>query len=347
LHDLSLKKFSDLASLNSNSKIYKMKKILGMGNALVDMLVQIPNDNLLSEINFPKGSMQLVDVEQSNAVMLKIQNLPIQQLSGGSAGNTIHGIAALGGQTGFIGKVGDDELGKFFHADLKNAGIQATFIQSENATGKAIAMITPDSERTFATHLGAAVELCAEDLKIEMFEGYSIFHIEGYLVQNHALLQRAVELAKEAGALVSIDLASFNVVEENYDFLWDIVKGYVDIVFANEEEAKAFTGKEPTEALDQIAEHAKISVVKVGKKGAYIKTEGKTTKIDATISNAIDTTGAGDLFASGFLFGLENDWSMEKAGKAGAIMAGKVIEKIGGRLSDEEILEVKKLINAL
>ena len=318
-----------------------------MGNALVDMLVQIPNDDLLTEINFPKGSMQLVDIDQSDAVMLKIHNLPMQQLSGGSAGNTIHGIAALGGQTGFIGKVGEDELGKFFHADLKNAGIQATFIKSKSATGKAIAMITPDSERTFATHLGAAVELSAEDLKIDMFKGYDIFHVEGYLVQNHALLKRAVELAKEAGALVSIDLASFNVVEENYNFLWDIVKGYVDIVFANEEEAKAFTGKEPVEALDQIAEHAKIAVVKVGKKGGHIKTEGVTTKVEATLSKAIDTTGAGDLFASGFLFGLLNGWSMEKAGKAGAIMAGKVIEKIGGRLSAEEILDVKNGISTL
>ncbi|PLX18021.1 MAG: adenosine kinase [Salinivirgaceae bacterium] len=324
-----------------------MNKVLGMGNALVDMLVQIPNDDLLNEINFPKGSMQLVDIAQSDAVMLKINNLPIQQLSGGSAGNTIHGIAALGGETGFIGKVGEDELGAFYHEDLKNAGIQSIFIKSKNATGKAIAMITPDSERTFATHLGAAVELSAEDLIPEMFEGYAVFHIEGYLVQNHALLQRAVELAKEAGAMVSIDLASFNVVEDNYDFLWDIVKGYVDIVFANEEESKSFTGKEPREALDQIAEHAQIAVVKIGKKGAYIKKDGVVTHVDATEAKAIDTTGAGDLFASGFLFGLVNGWSMEKAGKAGAIMAGKVIEKIGGRLSVEEILKVKSAINAL
>jgi sugar/nucleoside kinase (ribokinase family) len=324
-----------------------MNKVLGMGNALVDMLVQIPNDDLLTEINFPKGSMQLVDIAQSDAVMLKINNLPIQQLSGGSAGNTIHGIAALGGETGFIGKVGDDELGAFYHEDLKKAGIQSTFIKSENATGKAIAMITPDSERTFATHLGAAVELSADDLNPEMFHGYGIFHIEGYLVQNHELLKRAVELAKEAGAMVSIDLASFNVVEENYDFLWDIVKGYVDIVFANEEEAKSFTGKEPREAINQIAEHAQIAVVKIGKKGAYIKNDGVVTHVDATDVKAIDTTGAGDLFASGFLFGLVNGWTMEKAGRAGAIMAGKVIEKIGGRLSDQEILKVKDQINAL
>lgn len=324
-----------------------MKKILGMGNALVDMLVQIPNDDLLNEINFPKGSMQLVDIAQSDAVMLKITDMPVQQLSGGSAGNTIHGIAALGGETGFIGKVGEDELGAFYHEDLKNAGIQSIFIKSKNATGKAIAMITPDSERTFATHLGAAVELSAEDIKPEMFKGYSIFHIEGYLVQNHALLERAMQLAKDAGALVSIDLASFNVVEANYDFLWKIVKEYVDIVFANEEEAKSFTGKEPEEALNHIAEFVRIAVVKVGKKGAFIKNDGVKIHVPATEAKAIDTTGAGDLFASGFLFGLVNNWDMEKAGKAGAIMAGKVIEKVGGRLSVQEIVEVKNIIKTL
>ena len=275
-------------------KTLNMKRILGMGNALVDMLVQIPNDDLLNEINFPKGSMQLVDVAQSDAVMLKTSDLPIQQLSGGSAGNTVHGIAALGGKTGFIGKVGRDELGEFYHNDLKNAGIEATFIESENSTGKAIAMITPDSERTFATHLGAAVELSADDLKPEMFENYAIFHIEGYLVQNHELLKKALQLAKDAGARVSIDLASFNVVEANYDFLWDMVKKYVDILFANEEEAKAFTGLEPDAALAKISDFTEIAIVKIGKKGALIQSGAEKVAVEAIGQKVIDTTGAGD-----------------------------------------------------
>lgn len=324
-----------------------MKKILGMGNALVDMLVQVPNDDLLNEINFPKGSMQLVDVEQSNAVMLKTSDMPVQQLSGGSAGNTVHGIAALGGKTGFIGKVGNDELGNFFHNDLNDAGIEANFIKSDTATGKAIAMITPDSERTFATYLGAAVELCADDLRIEMFEGYDIFHVEGYLVQNHELLQKAVSLAKEAGAKISVDLASFNVVEDNYHFLRDIVKNYVDIIFANEEEAKSFTGKEPEEAVTEIAGFVSIAVVKVGAKGALIQSGKKKIKIEAAASKVIDTTGAGDLFASGLLYGLLNDWPLEKAGKTGAILAGKIISQIGGRLDVKEMVDIKKQINAL
>lgn len=324
-----------------------MKKILGMGNALVDMLYQLPDEVVLQEINFPKGSMQLVDVAQSEAVMLKVKDLPVQQLSGGSAGNTVHGIAALGAPSGFIGKVGNDKLGEFFHQDLKNAGINAGFILSETATGKAVALITPDSERTFATCLGAAVELCAEDLKPEMFEGYHIFHIEGYLVQNHELLKTALRFAKNAGALISIDMASFNVVEDNLQFLWDMVKEYVDIVFANEEEAKSFTKMEPEEALNEIAKYVQIAIVKIGDKGALIKHGDEFVRIQAVGANVIDTTGAGDLFASGFLYGLLNDWPLHKAGTAGAIMAGKVISKIGGRLAADEIAEVRQQIAAL
>jgi sugar/nucleoside kinase (ribokinase family) len=343
-------KNGNFASLNKfvvNLNEKKMKKILGMGNALVDMLCQLPDEVILEEINFPKGSMQLVDIEQSDAVMLKVKNLPVQQLSGGSAGNTVHGIAALGGEAGFIGKVGDDTLGTFFHDDLKNAGIKAHFIKSKTATGKAVAMITPDSERTFATYLGAAVELSPDDLKEEMFKGFDIFHVEGYLVQNHDLLRRALQLAKAAGSRVSIDMASFNVVEANYDFMWEMVKKYVDIVFANEEEAQAFTGKEPAQALAEIAAHVDIAVVKVGAKGALIQQNGEVIEVEAVSTKVVDTTGAGDLFASGFLFGLLNDWSLKKAGAAGAIMASKVISKVGGRLLIDEIATVKKQIQAL
>lgn len=324
-----------------------MKKILGMGNALVDMLYQLPDEVVLQEINFPKGSMQLVDVAQSEAVMLKVKALPVQQLSGGSAGNTVHGIAALGAPAGFIGKVGSDKLGEFFHQDLKDAGINAGFILSETSTGKAVALITPDSERTFATYLGAAVELCAADLKPEMFEGYHIFHIEGYLVQNHELLKTALCFAKDAGALVSIDMASFNVVDANLDFLWDMVKEYVDIVFANEDEAKSFTKMEPEDALNEIAKYVQVAVVKIGAKGALIKQGDEVVRIQAVNTKVIDTTGAGDLFASGFLYGLLNDWPLHKAGAAGAIMAGKIISKIGGRLAVDEIAEVRKQIAAL
>jgi sugar/nucleoside kinase (ribokinase family) len=162
-----------------------MDKVLGMGNALVDVMTTMESDEMLSTLGLPKGSMQLVDAEFSKRVMEKTAHLNSVLASGGSAANTIHGIARLGVETGFIGKVGDDELGNLFKKDLENAGIAPVLLESNTASGKAVALVSPDSERTFATFLGAAVELSATDLSAEMFRGYQYFHIEGYLVQNH------------------------------------------------------------------------------------------------------------------------------------------------------------------
>ena len=321
-----------------------MKKILGMGNALVDIMTSLNDDELLSQFNLAKGGMQLVDKEFVNKIVEGTKELEKTQSSGGSAANTIHGLAKLGVETGFVGKIGNDNFGNFFKEDLENSGIFPKLFQSENESGLAIALISPDSERTFATFLGAAVELSAADLNNETFVGYDYFHIEGYLVQNHELLMKAVKLAKENKLIVSIDLASFNVVEENLEFLKSLVKEFVDIVFANEEEAKAFTGKEPNAALDEIADYCNIAIVKIGKHGSMIKTNNITYKIDVIDAKSIDTTGAGDLYAAGFLYGLVNNFSMEQCGNIGSILSGKVIEVIGAKLDNQKWTEIKDLI---
>jgi sugar/nucleoside kinase (ribokinase family) len=182
-----------------------------------------------------------------------------------------------------------------------------------------------------------------------MFKGYDIFHIEGYLVQNHDLIRTAVKLAKEAGLKVSIDLASYNVVEENLDFLEEIIKEYVDIVFANEEEARAFTGKEPVDALIHISNHCDIAIVKVGKEGSHIKSGDNHVQIKPRLANAIDTTGAGDLYASGFLFGLAKDYPLDVCGKIGSLVSGYVVEVLGAKMTDDVWVEihseVRKLVN--
>lgn len=312
-----------------------MDKVLGMGNALVDIMTTMESDEMLSTLGLPKGSMQLVDTEFSNRVIEKTSHLHSVVASGGSAANTIHGIARLGIETGFIGKVGTDELGELFKKDLEKANIKPLLLQSNTASGKAVALVSPDSERTFATFLGAAVELSASDLSAEMFQGYKYFHIEGYLVQNHELIETAVKLAKENGLKVSLDLAAYNVVEANLGFLQRIIKEYVDIVFANEEEAKAFTGKEPEDALNEIADMCEIAIVKVGMNGSYIKTKGNVSKVGIIKANAIDTTGAGDLYAAGFLTGLIQGKTMEECGKMGALLSGKVVETLGAKITEE------------
>lgn len=312
-----------------------MKKVLGMGNALVDVMTKLPSDDLLNELALPKGSMQLVDTEFSQRVLNKTKNLPSQITSGGSAANTIHGLAKLGIETGFIGKIGEDELGNLFKTDLEKANIKPLLFKSGTDSGKAIALVSPDSERTFATCLGAAVELTAYDISKELFVGYNYFHIEGYLVQNHELIETSVRLAKKAGLKVSLDLAAYNVVGANLGFLERIIKEYVDIVFANEEEAKAFTGLAPLAALDAIADMCEIAVVKVGKEGSLIKRGNEQTKVGIIGIDAIDTTGAGDLYAAGFLAGLVKEKTLDECGRMGSLLAGKVIETLGAKITEE------------
>jgi sugar/nucleoside kinase (ribokinase family) len=321
-----------------------MARILGMGNALVDALVRIDSDLVLSNQNLPKGSMQLVDWATSEKVMQAIQHFPRAQASGGSAANTIHGLAKLGVETGFLGKIGKDEIGLFFKNDLLSAKVNPLLAESDTRSGLALALVSPDSERTFATYLGAAVELSATDLKLEDFMGFDYFHIEGYLVQNYELIETAVKLAKEANCKVSIDLASYNVVENHLDFIQNIVKNYVDIVFANEEEAKAFTGKTPEEALHLIAEMADMAIVKLGKNGSLVKHAGKVYTAGVIEAKSIDTTGAGDLYASGFLYGLTKGFSLDRCAEIGAITSGNIIEVIGAKMDDQRWDRIYQMI---
>jgi len=325
-----------------------MKTVLGIGNALVDILIKLENDDLLKEFSLPKGSMQLIDEYLRLKIIERIKTMPTQQASGGCAANTVHGLANLGVQTGFIGKVGTSDLGKFFEEDLKNAHIKPHLSYSFNKTGTAMAFISPDSERTFGTYLGAAVELNANELSSVLFAKYDFFHIEGYLLQNHDLIQKAVKLAKENNMKVSLDLASYNVVQENLEFLKSLVHLYVDIVFANEEEAKAFTGiEEPREALEIIAENSEIAIVKLGKNGSLVKSKGNIYEIAPIETTSIDTTGAGDLYAAGFLYGVLNNLDFEKCGSIGSLLAGTVIRNIGAKITVDQWKMIKDEITGL
>jgi len=319
-----------------------MDKVLGIGNALVDIMTKLPDDSILEKFLLKKGSMQLSDREFAEKINQATSQYEKSQSSGGSAANAIHGLANLGAATGYIGKVGNDEFGEFFSSDMRANNIEPILLKSKTNTGRAIALISTDSERTFATYLGAAVELNENDLNTEQFKGYQYLHIEGYLVQNHALMNKAAQLAKENNMKISIDMASYNVVEDNLEFFKKYVKEYVDIVFANEEESKAFTGKDPEEALNELAEYCEIAVVKIGKKGSLVKNNGKTYRIEPFKANSIDTTGAGDLYASGFLFGLVNNMPMEKCGSIGSLCASKVIEFIGSKMELKTWEHIKK-----
>jgi len=323
-------------------------KVLGMGNALVDMVIELRDDSMLDEFDLRKGSMQLVDMNFSNQILEKIKNLKTSEVSGGSAANTICGLAAMGVETAFIGKVGNDRLGKVFENDLIHNGIKPLLQYSSNDTGHALALVSPDSERTFATYLGAAVELEPCDLTSEMFKGYTHFYIEGYLVQHHELIRRAVELAADNDVEVILDLASFNVVEDNLEFLRFLVKEYSNVVFANADEARVYSGgKEPEEALAILAEDCWIAIVKTGKDGSLVQNGKQVFKIPVKKANCIDTTGAGDLYAAGFLYGMLNGMSLPVCGEIGSILAAKVIDVIGAKIPDETWPEIKELVKTV
>ena len=325
-----------------------MKSILGIGNALTDILALLEDDSLLREYHLPKGSMQHVDKETGNKIWNSIRRMGVQYVAGGSAGNTITGTDVFGMPSGFIGKVGDDELGSLYKSDQERNGIKSMLLKGVEASGRAMVFVTaPNAERTFAVYLGAALELAPEDLKPEYFEGYDYFHIEGYLVQNQQLLRRAVELAKEAGCYISIDLASYNVVESNEAFLHDIVENYVNIVFANESEAEAFTHKQPREAANEIAKICDIAVVKVGKDGSMICTGQAFHYINAREAKAIDATGAGDLYAAGFLYGHSLGLPLNVCGEIGSIISAKVVEVIGPKIDIPRWKDAKQQIREL
>lgn len=324
-----------------------MAKILGVGNALVDLLITLEDDNLLEDLNLPKGSMTLVDENTKNLIAEKSNKLNKDMASGGSAANTIHGLAKLGVETSFIGTVGNDANGNFFHDDLEESNINPLLYRSKTPTGLASTLISQDSERTFGTFLGAAIELSGSDFTPEQFNGFDVLHVEGYLVQNHELLETILKYAKQAGLKISVDMASYNVVETNLDFFKDMVDKYVDIVFANEEEAKSFTGLEPEEALHTIAGSAEISVVKVGSKGSMVKKGESIIVVEPIQTNVIDTTGAGDAYAAGFLYGYTQNMSLEAAGKIGSLLASATIESLGARINDNRWDNILKEVAAI
>lgn len=321
-----------------------MKQILGIGNALVDVMTLIDNDNILEIFSLPKGSMQLVDGEKSALIKSETTNYKRNRASGGSAANTIHGLAMLGVNTGFIGSVGKDDTGDFFEADMKNAGVKTFLSRRNSITGTAIALISPDSERTFATHLGAAVELESGDLNPEDFKDYDILYLEGYLIINKALVERVCSIAKNNNMIIALDLSSYNVVEAKLTDFKEIVEKYIDILFANEDEAKSFTGLAPSEALNTLSTLCDIAVIKVGKEGSIVKRGEEIIKIGAIPVQCIDTTGAGDLYASGFLYGYAKGLSLEKCGIFGSVLAGHVIEIVGARMEE---LRWKKIIKMI
>ena len=319
-------------------------KILGIGNALVDVLIKLPDEKLLSELNIAKGSMNLIDADRRKIIFEKIKNFTVTQTTGGSVSNTTIALRQLGEQVGFMGKLGNDVYGDFYLKEMTDLGIKLHLIQEDMFSGTAIALITPDGERTFCTYLGAAADMRKIDIQSSIFQQYTHLYVEGYLVQNHELIEASLSMAKSLNMAVIYDLASYNVVASDREFIQSLVERYVDILFANDDEAVALTGKPSEEAIHQIAKKVPTVIMKGGANGSWIKQNDLFIHIPVYNKiQPVDTTAAGDYYAAGFFYGMTNGANLEKCAKLGTLLAYNIIQVIGTKLQEETWIEIRKV----
>lgn len=322
-----------------------MKKIIGIGNALVDVLRHVENDKVLENLKLPRGSMQLIDQNRFEEINNFFLGFEKKMVTGGSAANTILALASLGAAPGFIGKVKKDEFGLFFEKFFTDHGVDLKLSYGKLPSGVCSALISQDGERTMATYLGSSGTLKVSDLNEELFKGYSYLYVEGYLVQNHDLIKQAILMAKKLGLKVAIDLASYNIVASDHTF-FTYLMNEIDIVFANEEECKAFTGCEPEEGVDELAKLCEIAVVKVGPRGVWVRRgEEKIFDPAVQVPKVLDTTGAGDLFAAGFLYGLSQNADLKKCAEIGSLLAGEIIQIVGAALAPSKWVGIKQTVD--
>jgi len=310
--------------------------VLGIGNALVDVIAQAAEDFLLAH-GMRKGGMALIDEAQAEALYQEMG--PATEISGGSAANTLVGVASLGARAAFIGKVKADGLGHTFIHDIRAAGVTfATPAATEGpATGRSLILVTPDGERTMNTYLGAAQNLRPDDVADALVRDSAITYLEGYLWDPQdakAAFLKAAGLAHQAGRLVALSLSdAFCVDRFRAEFLNLIRSRTIDLTFANEAEVKSlYQTADFDSAVAALREDAVLGVVTRSEKGCLIITREETHAVPAApIDRFVDATGAGDLFAAGFLFGLARGLELPAAGGIGALCAAEIIQHLGAR----------------
>lgn len=319
-------------------------KITGIGNTLVDILIN-ETDQFLEELGKEKGGMTLVDYQDIETILTKTANTP-SIVPGGAACNTIVGVANLGGKAGFIGCRGDDNHGQIFEKELIRCRVEPVISTGTSPTGNALSVVTPDAQRSMFTYLGASAELDPGAIASDMFKECAIAVIEGYLLFNPDLMMASLNAAREAGAMIALDLASFEVVNASKEILEMIVNDYVDILIANEDEAKAYTGHEDeSPALEKLSQNVAYAVLKVGARGSYVSHQNKVTRINAlTGKEPVDTTGAGDLWAAGFLYGLAHGMPIEKSGEIASACGYEVCQVMGAQIPEAGWEKIKKLV---
>jgi sugar/nucleoside kinase (ribokinase family) len=325
----------------------KIYDVSGIGSPLLDFIVEV-EEGVLAEIDMKKGEMHLIDEEQSGQILKMLDKYQVKTAPGGSSANTLAGVSALGGSAVFLGKIGDDYHGTIYEQSTIEGGVASRLAKHKSArTGHAITFITPDSERTFATHLGAAIHFKRDDILGEDIKQSKILHLEGYQLEDQALKDtcvHAMSIARDSGVKVSIDLADPALIGRNLEPIRDLVREYADIIFVNELEAKAFTGKEDEEeALNEIYELTEIAVVKLGERGSLIKADDRIIRVPIYPVTVVNTNGAGDAYAAGILYSLAHGIDMERAGRIAAYIAAQVVASRGARVGRSLAEEIQSL----
>jgi sugar/nucleoside kinase (ribokinase family) len=314
---------------------------LGLGNALVDVLMKLDSDAPLSDIGIMKGAMDMIDESQMHSIQKTQSHSERSQVPGGSVCNAMRAIANLGVKSGFIGKTGNDMLGEYYENALLQAGVSPHLIKADGITGCCTVLISPDGERTMGTFLGLAPTLMPNDIREDIIVQYDCLYIEGYLLVNEPLVRSAMEKAQKHGIKVALDLSNFNIVNIFRELLEEIIPTYVNILFSNESEARAFTGLQPDKAIKKISQMVDISLVTLGKEGSMVAGNGEIIRVGAEGGKPVDTTGAGDHFAAGFLYGQSIGAPLEQSAKIGSILAGYVIDVVGAEISAHRWKQIK------
>jgi sugar/nucleoside kinase (ribokinase family) len=309
--------------------------VTGIGNAIVDIIGRC-DDTYLGQIGAAKGSMRLVDADEIAKIYAGMG--PAVEISGGSAANTIAGVASFGGRAGFIGKVAGDEFGRIFSHDIRSIGVffNATPVSGSMPTSRSLILVTPDGERTMNTFLGISTDFTAEQIDHELIRDSAILYLEGYLFDRPDAKQAfhaASAIARKAGRQVALSLSDGFCVDRHRAEFLDLIRSNIDIVFANENEIKSLY---ETQSYDDAAALArrdiKLAVLTRSAKGSHIFSDGNDVSINADpVAKVVDTTGAGDLYAAGFLFGVAKGLPLETSGKLASLAAAEVISHVGAR----------------
>ncbi|HEV8003094.1 MAG TPA: adenosine kinase [Planctomycetaceae bacterium] len=309
--------------------------VYGVGNSLVDIQAQV-SEEVLAELAFPKGSMTLVDEAAQAKVLGSVAGVPFHRCAGGSAANTILGIADFGGKAVYAGKTADDELGKFFLEDMRRTGVAIDVPPAAGQTGTCVILITPDAQRTMLTHLGVSATLGPNDIDGNQIAESKYVYVEGYLfagttTRDAALL--AIAQAKAAGVKVAFTISDPFLIAHHRDEFWELIRGPVDLLFCNLQEARSLTGLD--DAIDcarEIHRHAENVALTLGADGSIVMHQGEVLPIERVKVEAIDSTGAGDMYAAGLLYGITAGFTWRSAGRLASHAAGRIVSQLGARL---------------